>query len=183
MNKIKKVSTSFRILFQLAFIILPIISILVWVFAPTLFHYNDLNNNVSLDFIPRSVQILHPLSPTLRWFGFLISLIPLIVSELLLLFLIKLFRLYEKGEIFSINNVKYIKNIGYILLLGQLVNPIYEGLISLVLTWNNPHGQRYISISFNGINVAIILVAILTILVSWIMAEGYKLHEEQKLIV
>jgi hypothetical protein len=105
------------------------------------------------------------------------------IALFILSMLIKLFSLYAKGEIFSLNNVRYIKNIGYALLIGQIVHPIYQGLMGLVLTWHNPPGHRFASVTFDQVNLGILLVALLVILISWIMAEGCKLQEEQKLVI
>jgi hypothetical protein len=156
---------------------LPFLTIIAWLIAPTTLHFHGIG--ITMNFMARGIQVLQPLTINTRILGFLIDLIPLLISETIIFFLIKLFRLYELGEIFSINNVKYIKYIGYALLIGQLLNPLYEVLMSTVLTWDTLHG-RSIAISFSGANMAVILIAILTILVSWVMEEGCKLNEEQK---
>jgi len=103
-----------------------------------------------------------------------------------LYFLIKLFRQYEKGEIFLIENVRYIRNIGYTLLIGQLLNPIYDGLISADLTWGNHYvqkGMRIASVTFDNTNITVLLTSLFIILISWIMAEGYQLRAEQQLTI
>lgn len=180
MNKIQRVSTFFKWLFLIIGIALPILSIIFWMNAPasiTLVHHA-----FSINDIPKwkSIQILHPLSSTTKLLGFFINLIPLTISLCVLYFLIRLFQLYEKCEIFSLKNVRYIKYIGYTLFIGQLINPIYEALLSAALTWHNPHGERMAVISFSGTNMAILLTALLIILISWIMAEGHQLAEDQK---
>lgn len=178
MNKIQRVSTFFKWLFQIICIALPVSSIVFWMSAPasiTIVHHALVIND-----IPKSIQILHPLSSATKLLGFVISLIPLAVNLFVLYFLIRLFQLYEKCEIFSLKNVRYIKYIGYTLFIGQLINPIYEALLSAALTWHNPHGERMAVISFSGTNMAILLTALLIILISWIMAEGHQLAEDQK---
>jgi hypothetical protein len=116
--------------------------------------------------------------------GFFVSAILLGIALFILYFLIKLFRLYEKGEIFSFNNVRYIRNIGYVLLIGQLIaSPLNQFLMGLVLTWRNPHGHRFAAITLDQTNFGILLTALLVLLISWIMAEGYKLREEQQLTI
>lgn len=183
MNKIQRVSHLFRLLFLAAIIIIPIAEILFWINAPLPIDIMGNTTGIILNFIPSGIKILHTLTPTEKLFGFLISMIPTVITVMILYFLIKLFGLYEKGEIFSINNVSYIKKIAYALLIGQLLNPIYEGLLSATMTIHNPHGYRYGIISFSGTNVCVILLALLIILISWIMAEGCKLREEQQLTV
>lgn len=188
MNKIRKVSQIFRIFFQIAFILIPCLVAISWLNAPYNMDWNWLahasvtkQSGFAFSPMPANVKvlILHPLSAMTKFYGFLITLIPTAIQLAMLYFLIKLFKLYELGEIFSSKNVKCIRYIGYSMLIGQALNPVYEGLLSLAMTWHNPHGHRIAIISLSGANIAILITAFLIILISWIMAEGSKLHEEQ----
>src|SRR5436190_811631 len=107
MNKIQRVSLFFRVLFQIAFIVIPIALVIAWIKAPDpLFSLGSFATTM----IPTSeYPVLHPLSLTTRVLGFIVSLIPNGIDLIILYFLIKLFRLYEKGEIFSGSNVNYIR--------------------------------------------------------------------------
>jgi hypothetical protein len=178
MHKIQRVSFIFRVLFQIIFILLPLLQIFVWIQAPhplgehSQFAYHYLNHHLQ-------TLVLHDISVQEKLLGFLISSIPLAVELFIVFFLIKLFKRYEQGEIFSFENVKTIRNIGYTLLVSQLLNPIYEGLMSLLLTWHNPPGHRIAVVSFGTPNLVTIITALLVILISWIMAEAFKLQEEQ----
>lgn len=186
-SNIKKVSCFFRILFQIVFVALPLMHIIAWINAPApISLFGSLlgaNSEFVIRIIPEGVKILHTLSSSTKFFGFLVSAIPLIVVEFIFYYLIKLFRLYEKSEIFSQKNVGYIKKTGYALLIAQLAKPICEGFLSAILTWQNPHGYRYAEVSLGGLNLAMVLVAFLIILISWIMAEGCRLREEQQLTI
>lgn len=183
MNRIRNVSLFFRIVFQMLFIALPILLIASWMVAPD--EKVMLLGFVRLNAIPLPYtnKILHTLSVNEKILGCLISAIPMIVNMLTLYFLIQLFKLYEKADIFSSNHVRYIRNIGYTLLLGQLIHPIYHFTMGIVLTIHNPPHHRFAAITMGQTNIGILLTAILVILISWIMAEGYKLREEQQLTV
>lgn len=100
-----------------------------------------------------------------------------------LLLLIFLFRNFQRMALFTLENVVMIKRIGYLILAGQIIHPFYEAIISAVLTWHNPAGKRLSEISFSTTNLSIIIIAFFMILISWIMAEGYKLQEEQKYVI
>jgi hypothetical protein len=182
MQKIQRVSMLFRLFFQFIFIIFPIVLAIYWILGPQFFD-GVMSHEAVIRFIPHSVNVTKPLSATIRLYGFLITLIPLAVTEVILYFLIKLFKLYENKIIFSLDNVNTIRKIGITMLIGQLLNPIHEMLLSLTLTWHNPPGHRIISISIDGTDIGILLAALLTILISWIMAEGCKLREEQRLTI
>lgn len=118
MNKIQCVSKFFRILFQIAFIALPLLQIAFWLNAPNPLKF--LGDSIHFDMIPQ-ITVLHPLSDTAKFLGFCINMIPTAISLYILYSLIKLFRLYEMGEIFSIKIVNHFRNVGYALLIGQLV--------------------------------------------------------------
>jgi hypothetical protein len=182
MHKIQRVSYIFRVFFQVAFFALPIFLMLFWLTAsgPTWVW-----NGITIESIPSGIKMLHAFNWETRFLGLGITLILSTgIHMLTLYFLIKLFHLYEKGEIFSSVNVNYIKNIGYLLLFGQLlINPLYQAFISAAITWQNPKGLGVISISLDQTNIAIVVAAVLIILISWIMAEGCKLREEHAFIV
>lgn len=195
MNNIKKVSFYLRSLFQILFITLPFLTFISWLYAPEpLIFFQDL---FRIDAIPEVYRGLHMysknalpqpvllpvLSLTEKSLGFLISLIPTLIDLFILYSLIKLFKCYEQEEIFSLNNIGYIRNIAYGLLLSEMVNPIYQFFIGIILTFHNPPGHHFASISLSQTNIGMVLTAVLVILISWIMAEGLKLREEQQLTI
>lgn len=183
MHKIQRVSLGFRIIFQSLFIFIPLMQVVAWIMAPQSIHF--LAHVFQFDVIPHMYQakILHTLTASDKVLGLMVSMIPTGVSLFCLYFLIKLFKLYERGEIFSALNVNYIRKIGYVLVIGQLLNPLYEALMGIVLTIQNPPGQRMFGVAFTQNNIEILIFALLLLLVSWIMAEGHKLREEQQLTV
>lgn len=204
MNKIKNISLFFRIIFQILFIAAPISLIISWIYAPNELvmlmgfmkfnaipaTYNGMHTYTAAQGMhtqmAQGIQdkaILHTLSIGEKSLGFLISTIPTMIEMLVLYFLIKLFELYERGEIFSLDHVRYIRNIGYALLAGQLIEPFYQFVMGIVLTMHNPPNHRFAAITLDQNNIGILLTALLVILISWIMAEAYKLREEQQLTI
>lgn len=194
MNRIKNVSLFFRIVFQIIFIALPILLIVSWIYAPL--ELVTLVGFLHLNAIPAAYSgmhtytpgisekaILHTLSINEKILGCLVSAIPTMIQMFVVYSLIKLFKLYEKGEIFSMNHVRYIRNIGYALLAGQVFEPFYQFIMGIVLTMNNPPHHRFAAITLDQTNIGILLTALLVILISWIIAEGCKLREEQQLTI
>jgi hypothetical protein len=115
--------------------------------------------------------------------AFLVTSVPLAIKLMLLYFLVKLFRLYEQHEFFSAKNVYYIRRIGYALLMEQIIRPLSDFVLGFVLTSGNPPELRYAGMFITEINMELFLMAFLIILVSWIMSEGHKLHDEQQLTI
>lgn len=106
-------------------------------------------------------------------------MIPISIDMLTLYFLTRLFRLYQSKEIFSIGCVRYTRRIGWMMLLYQIVEPIYTFLLSSTLTYGYPHGLHtgYAEI-FTIPKLMAVVVAVLIILISWIMEEGHRIYEE-----
>lgn len=180
--KITKVSSLFHWIFLAIIFALPIVHLLSWIYAPVPF---DVSGKLGFftTVVPQGTEILHPLSVSTKIMGFLVGSIPVILIEFILYFLIKLFKLYKKGEIFSLKNVNYIKSIGKILLLTQFANFICNGILSGLLSWHNPHGFRAIRLTISTLHIGMIFMSFLIILISWIMAEGCHLRDEQQLTI
>ncbi len=189
MNKIKRISRCFRILFQLLFLIIPILFIYAWTTSPE--SVVMMNGLINFSFIPRAYiatgdhasRILHVLAGPEKILGGFIGAIPLIIKLYMLYALIKLFKLYERGEIFTLENVRYIRNIAYAMLISQLVTPVCEFLMGIALTMRNPPEHRFAAVTLDQTNIEVILTALIVILISWIMAEDCKLNEEQQLTI
>lgn len=183
MNKIKKTSLFFRVLFQILFAVLPVLLMVAWVQSAGTFEM--VAGVINLNYVPTAYvgNILHPLSISEKMLALVAGCLPLLVQLYILFSLIRLFKLYEQGVIFSIDNVRYIRNIGYALIVTQIMNALYQGLMGFILTWHNPPGHRFSSITLDHTNIGVILVALMVILISWIMLEGCKIREEQQLTV
>lgn len=185
MNKIKRVSLFFRIIFQLGFILMPVMLAQAWINSPTPTTYCSYLTGLYFNFIPSHLDVLQPLTTSTRILGFCLSLLPLSIELFIVYCLIKLFRFFEKGEIFSLKNVHCIRNIGYTLLVSQVINPFYQLLMTYIVTWYNPlhEGKHYIEFQIGAYNANVLLTGFLIILISWIMAEGSVLAEEQQQIL
>lgn len=180
-NKIKKISKTFHYLFLTIFVAIPVSHILSW---STLGKNSDLTSYFFIfNFVPLSLKILHPLTGGQKFLGFLISGIEILIIQVVVFYLIQLFKLYQKAEIFTLNNVRYFKKIGFLLLFSQLFKPICQALLSFVLTFKNPLELRVVAFDFTETNICILIAACLMILISWIMVEGCQLREEQQLTV
>ncbi|HEX4045817.1 MAG TPA: DUF2975 domain-containing protein [Gammaproteobacteria bacterium] len=178
MNKIQRISCGFRILFQLGFILLPIFLLLSWIIGPQI-QFGTSDWGMGFTAYPQNIQIGTPISLSTRLLGFLVSLLPTLVMMYLLYCLMKLFSCYEHGQIFTLNTIYYIRNIGLTLLANVIVESIYVVLINLVLTKSQ---TIYLNFS-SSINLSVVVLALLIILNSWIMREGYQLHQEQQLTI
>ena len=182
MNKIKYVSMFCRFFFMIIFIALPLVTICAWMIAPIPLVF--LAGVVQMTVIPHAYasEILHTLSMNERMLALAAEVVPLSITLFIFYCLIKLFGLYEAGEIFTIKHVRYIRNIGYALFAGQLVSLVHEGVLGIILTLNNPHGHRLIRISFSQVDAGMLMTALMSFNV---LDHGRRLplHEEQQLTI
>ena len=182
MKKIQQTSKFFRILFQIVFFTLPALYLISWMNGGEAIVWGT-KSSLALYPFPRVLGLSYVLTTKTLIFGMLTSLITLLPKMFLFYFLIMLFRSYERGNIFSLENVMTIKKVGIMLIVTQVANVIFDVLISLVMTMNNPPGYHMIGLHLATNNLGIALIGAVIILVSWIMAEGYKLHVDQELTV
>lgn len=181
MNKIQRTSRYLRWLFTGLMVITPILYVAFWFFVPDVIKQDDFI--MGFNVIPSQLIVVHPLTTMLRLLGLTISIIPMSITLLLYANLVTLFLMYERGYYFNLQNVSVIKRIGVYLLLGEILRPLEEAATTLLLTWQNGPGQRALLISLKGNNIVVIITGIMIILISWIIAEGHRLSEDQRLTI
>ncbi len=179
MDRIKVVSGILRYLFTFLLVLLPIYTIVYWLsngypFGPWM--------PIAVFPWPETLPMLpdvDTLSTAIKIFGFMINMIPILIYMSILYFLIRLFRLYQSSQIFSIGCVRYTRRIGWMMLLNQVVEPIYTFMLSATMTYGFPHGLHAgYAVIFTIPKLMSVVVAILIILISWIMEEGHRIYEE-----
>lgn len=174
MAKIQRISRTLQKIFQFFLIALPLFSIIFWFFLPI---PNPLS--ISTRFFPKASDIVNTLDMTTRFLGFTVSLIPLGIEMFCIYCLIRLFNLFERGKIFTAQNVQYIRYIGIAMLVGEIVKPFYEAVTTLIMHYHNPRGHEMLHVSlFSGDEISYILISIIILLISWVMIEACKLQEE-----
>lgn len=172
MSEIELFSKKISRLFQLFFISSPIFTIIFWLYPEQM-----LSLGINPFPIPQQEVTFNGLSKLL---GFGISLLPMMIVMTLFYLLIKLFKNYQKGEVFSQNNISYYKKLGKYLFLLACVNFLCTGLMSVALTFQNPHGQRFLCLSVGMAQILPILIGLVIIGISHVMNEASRLEEEQK---
>ena len=183
MDKIAHISKIFRIFFQIILVLIPLFTILSWTMVPNTLDLGGSVNGISYSPIPPNLHINYTLTPIIKILGFFINMLTVGMAMLILCFLVRLFRNYERQQIFSLINVRIFRNVGYSLIVWQILIPFQQALLSVLLTWQNGPGQRILATSFSSNNITVVLIACVVILISWIMAEGHKLQEEQEYTV
>ena len=120
------------------------------------------------------------LDPFQRFLGFLINLLPLSFSIAALANLARLFDSFQRGRLFERKNVRFVKRAGWMLIIGQLIYPLYCALLSMALTFQHPVGHRMISVALRSDQFEITLIGIAVLLVASLLDQAAKLQEDQE---
>jgi Protein of unknown function (DUF2975) len=170
LSHIQQVSDKFRLLFNVLIFSIPVLILTYWLF------FNDLPIGFKSE-LPVAASLPLPLSTLCL--GILVSFIPACVVIFGIATLKELFTLYENAIFFSTKNVKCFRRLGYILISWTFANMMFTTLISLVISFNNPAGQRMISFGFDVADIANLIIGAVVVVVSWVMNEASKLEDEQ----
>ncbi|HAU1014565.1 TPA: DUF2975 domain-containing protein [Legionella pneumophila] len=179
MKKIKSVSHLLFLLFKTLTYGLPLVTTYF-----ILFHFESMLNWGGWHSLlstpvkdPSHFSLLH------RFIILLIEALPLSINVLICHQLAKLFRLYEHGYLFEEENIRLIKNISIYLISGELIQLLYQPLITAALTFTNPSGQRIASITLGTANLSTLITAFIILIASWIIKEAHKLKTDALLTI
>ncbi|OMH33906.1 DUF2975 domain-containing protein [Motiliproteus sp. MSK22-1] len=177
MSNIQKQSRRVRLFLQLLFFVIPAGVVYFWLTAQTEFDLLTKAGVIQLSFNIDSLTQLN-LSYTTRLLAAFASLLVASIVLYALSILIRLFRNYENGNIFTQENARYYQKLGYCLFYWVAGGVIYGGAISVILSFNNPPGERILSLGFAGIDFLTIVLGFLVLIISWVMKEAYQIADE-----
>jgi hypothetical protein len=145
------------------------------------YFFNDLPDSMrSLDLLGVITQAVEA---KVRFWAFLVSFIPMSIDAAASITLIKLFTLYEKGIIFAVDNVKYFRRLGYLLVLWSFASVLYEVLITNIFSVTHPPAQIAIVLNLQIMNFSTLITGIIIIVISWVIDEGRELEDEKALTI
>ncbi|GLO63574.1 hypothetical protein MACH09_40820 [Vibrio sp. MACH09] len=177
MSKIQKQSRRVRILFQSLFVLTPIMVCYFWLFVQTPYDFLSTLGIIQMSYEIDSLT-QQPLSLTTRLLAVTASLSLCSIIMYALNVLIALFRNYERNEVFSASNANYYQKLGYCLFYWVAASIAYGAVMSVILSFNNPPGERVLSISFVGMDFLTLVFGFIVLIISWVMKEGYILADE-----
>lgn len=174
-KRIQQASRRLRYTMAVLIGLVPVIDGAVWLsmnILPRGFHDTMLPGYVSL-----------PLPLSARLLAFVVTMIPAGVAMAGIYYLMRLFQLYEQGDIFKPTNVRCFRKLSRVLLLWFAAGIVHRPLLSIALTLHNPPGHRMLTIGFGSPDVTALLLGLILAVIAWVMEEGRKLQEEQDLTV
>ena len=178
-SKLTEISSRLYLVFLMFLILIPAGTAAFWIF------YNVIPQ--TLISVSTGLPGDFPIPPTLdgfqRLLGFLISLLPLAAEVFAIVTIMRLLKLYREGIIFSAAHVLLFKRLGQTLICYGIAGIFHTTGLGLVMTMNNPPGQRMLTLGMGSEDVSLFVVAAIVLMLSWVMEEGRKQAEEQALTV
>ena len=174
LDRIRRISGSFQQLFGLLLYLVPISTVAFWL------AFNHLPQSFKNE-LPVVVSQSLPVSSLLLAIG--VSAIPTGIIMLAFIHLRRLFALYREGIIFSIANADCYRSLGSTLIYWAFSKLAFVPLISVVLTLNNPPGEKTLVLSIGSADLGNILLGCLVLIISWVMHEASVLEEESQFTV
>src|SRR5579864_3136454 len=131
-DKIRKLSRFLRYSCILGMIAGPFLNAFYWIHDGFRIFYFE-KTKWMVKFADTPYLSIEELSQWQKLEGFLTDLIPYFFFLIIMLIMTRLFRRFEKLDFFSAYTVKYIRQIGLVLIVSLIVNPFYVTLHSYVL--------------------------------------------------
>ncbi len=174
-EKIRKVSRRFKMLCTALLWFTPIALAVFWI------TFNHLPEDMTARMFPAYVSRIQPLY--VRGLAFLAGLLPAGAIMYALAALRGLFSLYMRGMIFTGENVRCFRRIGFALIWWAGAGFLHTPLSSLIMTLINGPGKHMLTVEISSDEAVNLLLGAMVLLISWVMDEGRKLEEEQALTI
>lgn len=188
MDRIQKLSSYLLAAFNILLVVLPTVEALQWL----LIDWGPVQPLIAKGLLLKPVETpegivnletrqWNSLSKSIGFMGGILGVLPLFLS----MFILKsIFRNYRKCEIFTLHNARHYKYLGWLFFLDALIaKSLGNMLMVLAVTLSNPPGHRYITLGFGTPNIETLFCGVLVIVISWVMMEASKLHDEQKFTI
>ena len=177
MTQLQIYSYRVALICRLFIFLLPVGIVYFWLTIQTQYSYLSTMGLVQFE-LDINQLTKTPLSMQTRLISISVSLFYSMILMRALMLLITLFNSYKNGDIFTRENTQVYKKLGFSVFYWIMGGVFYHALMTLVLSFNNPPGQRMFAVSFTGVDFLGLCVGFLIIMISWVMQEGYKIRDE-----
>ncbi|MCC2604658.1 DUF2975 domain-containing protein [Planctobacterium marinum] len=97
-----------------------------------------------------------------------------------LYYLRKAFVNFARGELFNLANSRNLRLFSLFLLLQSLLKPLHIAILSLLLSWHHPPGQKVLSLILGSDEFTMLALAIIFWVLSDMLVKANALEEENK---
>ncbi|MBL8644598.1 MAG: DUF2975 domain-containing protein [Rhodospirillaceae bacterium] len=133
--------------------------------------------------IARDYAVPETLSAEQVMLGITVTMAPVSTMIFGLWNLRKLLAGFGAGRIFTLENTRALKIFAWSVLMVIVVQFLTDGLLSMVLTLNNPPGQRVLALGLSSDQVVAFFFGAVFVLIARVLEEGRKLADENASIL
>lgn len=135
------------------------------------------------DVIESILPLQAPVTATTKLLTFLVAAAPATLTCIMLRRLALLFDGYANSNVFTVQSVRHLRQIGILLLVREALSPLVCAGMALALTINNPPGHHYVAVGLSSSNLTSIVTGLSLIVAAVVMERARLLHEESVLTI
>lgn len=140
------------------------------------------------EYVARSLSGLPPSTPLtlnagVKLLGGGLSTLHLGILAYALFAIAGIFRVFAAGDWLSPGISARLHRFGVALILFGASTPVVRALMTLIVTLQNPEGQRTLAISFSGNDFVIALIGVLMVMLGYAFREAAAIAEDNRQIV
>lgn len=129
------------------------------------------------------LAVSEAVSQTQLWLALLLGFIPFGIGLWLLVTMRALLGLYAQGQALSVDAAGDIRRIGLGLLALGVLPIVIRPVQGVLLSWNNPPGERMLSVFFGSNDIGFLLGGAVMLMIGWAMAEAAEAAAENRAFV
>lgn len=123
------------------------------------------------------------LTPSVHAVAVAVALLPVAVGLFALWQVWQLFGAYARGEIFTAGTTVRLRRLAWALVGVAAAQVVARTALGLVLTMNNPPGQKALVIGLSSHDYILLLFGVLLLAIAWVMVEATRLARENEQFV
>lgn len=140
------------------------------------------------EYVARSLSALSPSTPVVLTAGAKLaagglSTLHLAVLTYALFAIAGIFRMFAAGDWLSPEISARLHRFGLALLLFGASTPLVRTLLTLIITFQNPPGQRMLAVGLSGNDFVIALIGVLMVMLGYALKEAAAIAEDNRQIV
>lgn len=128
--------------------------------------------------VPPGIATIGSIPLPARILALIVGMIPVGLGVYGLYWLRRLFGLYRAGQVFTVANSRCLKMFAWTQIISGLLQPVIGAALSVIVSWNNPPGQRMLSITLDSNMVGTVLFGLLILIIAWVMGEASRVADE-----
>lgn len=175
--RIQRFSTILKTILTIVLPLLPLVAGIGWAIVP------DIQIGQAIGIMMVGDSHPGPLTTLDRVAGFATSLVPLSVIMYGVWNLRELFSLYAAGQILGPQNATLLRALAMTLIAWVPAQALGDILVSLALSIDNAVGERFVAITMSSNDIAIALIGMVALVISWVMVEAARAAEDSASIV